>query len=330
MIFVALLLAADSTAPPTTNERTQVERASKRCGDASQDAVNLRFKEALEGFEEALRAYSLAPLSDDERAVAWDCAVKWGAAAIESDRAQDALEAFTLAMLLEPAKEPSAKAFNPKAIATFNKAKQRRRAHQTSGLTVTGSPQAAEVWIDGRYVGRLPLSLSKLTAGVHWLLVRAPDHDPFATPLTLKPNDAYRSEAFLKSLVTTSAPVAVKPAAPPLATTQERSTSQPVAIVSAPPAKTGVHPGLSWLPFGVPQFLERRYAVGAVLLATQVALIALNATLYAIASRDKAADGYFNNPDRTEAMKWVVNGTFIAVGIDMIAGGIDGIVHRND
>jgi hypothetical protein len=325
MLLLVVVLIADSQ-PKTAGERQQIARAEEQCQRANKDAINLRYKEALDAFEESLRAFSAAPLSDAERATAWDCAIKWGAAATDADKAGDAATAFALAMLLEPQREPSTKSFNPKVTAAFQKARQKRRQNQTSGLTVTGTPAGAEVWIDARFAGASPISLSKLTAGVHWLLVRAQGYESFSTPLTLKPNDAYRAEAFLKGPpVAASAPVVVKPVVvKPVA-------AQPVLIVPPPPPKSaGVHPGLSWLPLGIPQFLERRYAVGAILLATQVALVALNAALYAITSRDKAADGFYDHPERSEAMKWVVNASFIAVGADMIAGGIDGIVHRDD
>lgn len=306
----------------------------EQCKVADEHAFVLRWKEALAAYDRAMRSLLSAPLTQEQRSRAWECALRWAAAAGEAGKDQEEVSAYGLALSLDAARDPEPRHFSPKIIAGVQHARTRRAQQKAAAMTVTGSPAGAEVWLDTRFVGRMPLSLSSLTPGKHALLVRQADHDAFAGPVSLRAEDTARIEIFLQPTgsATSSKPVVIvvpSPSATPPPATPARTAVAPVLAASAP-VRALVHPGASWLPLGIAQFLEHRPVAGALLLATQVALLVTNLTCYGLTLRDKGADGLYGNPARSEALKWVVNGTFIALGIDVIAGGIDGIVHRND
>jgi PEGA domain-containing protein len=100
---------------------------------------------------------------------------------------------------------------------------------------------------------------------------------------------------------------------------------QPLALNATAPR---VSAGLAWLPLGIPQFIEHRPGPAAALLGTQVALLATNLTCYYVAQNDRQRDGTYNNAGRVQALQAA---TDVAVGlliVDVIAGAIDGLLHR--
>jgi hypothetical protein len=94
--------------------------------------------------------------------------------------------------------------------------------------------------------------------------------------------------------------------------------------------KRAVHPAVAWLPMGIPQYLEGRPVAATLLLVSQALLLATNITSYALVARDRAADGYYNHPAQSEALRWVNNWAFGLLLADVAAGAIDGVVHRDD
>ncbi|MCC6811467.1 MAG: PEGA domain-containing protein [Deltaproteobacteria bacterium] len=94
------------------------------------------------------------------------------------------------------------------------------------------------------------------------------------------------------------------------------------------------------LPFGIGQFAEKRPVAGALLLASQLALVAVNVAVAALyyASAPSAVSGGFPlqtrafstgaELDRARALQVVSWVSGIALAADIVAGAIDGGVHR--
>ncbi|MCC6807017.1 MAG: PEGA domain-containing protein [Deltaproteobacteria bacterium] len=121
----------------------------------------------------------------------------------------------------------------------------------------------------------------------------------------------------------------------------------PVATIDVPlvaptpalaTAKTGkpaatreirVHPAVALLPLGIGQFVEERPVAGALLLVSQLLLLATNLSAYFVAQRFAVGNGTYRQPQTVEALKWVTNVSFGLVIADVLAGAIDGIVYRH-
>lgn len=89
-----------------------------------------------------------------------------------------------------------------------------------------------------------------------------------------------------------------------------------------------VHVMVSILPLGIGQFVEKRYAVGAVFLVTELALLATNIASFYVAQTFKLGPGEYRNPTTVEALKWVVNISLPLLVVDCIIGAIDGGLNR--
>jgi PEGA domain len=109
-----------------------------------------------------------------------------------------------------------------------------------------------------------------------------------------------------------------------------RSLSVPRLISPAPGAPSQVHFALAILPFGAGQFIEQRNAWGAFFSTTQAVLLATYLTSFILFQADRNATyrSSFNHPSRSEAMKWVANISLTLFLGDIIAGAIDGSLHR--
>lgn len=72
-------------------------------------------------------------------------------------------------------------------------------ASRVSVLTVQGAPAGAQVLLDGKALGVVPLTASGLKPGTGQLVVDAPEHDAFRATLLLEPGAATRVEVTLAS-----------------------------------------------------------------------------------------------------------------------------------
>jgi hypothetical protein len=123
-----------------------------------------------------------------------------------------------------------------------------------------------------------------------------------------------------------TAPIGVSsPASAPM------SSSKPVELALPAPTPAPVHPALAILPFGIGQFAEKRYGVGAFFLTSQVLLLVLQTTTFAMAYQGRAPDGRYvdqASARRAQTLQIVNLVAVCALGADVIAGAIDGLVHR--
>ncbi|MCC6808081.1 MAG: PEGA domain-containing protein [Deltaproteobacteria bacterium] len=117
-----------------------------------------------------------------------------------------------------------------------------------------------------------------------------------------------------------------------LPATAPSSTSKPVVLaLPTPAAPAPVHPALAILPLGIGQFAEKRYGVATFFLASQVLLLALQTTTFAMAYQGRAPDGRYvdqASARRAQTLQIINLVAVGALGADVIAGGIDGLVHR--
>ena len=108
--------------------------------------------------------------------------------------------------------------------------------------------------------------------------------------------------------------------------TETAAIGAPREAPLAPRLKT--HWALAALPFGIAQFIERRPVAGALLLITQLGLLATNIVCYVLLRNDRTPEGRYADVPRDTALTWVVNVSFGVLIAEIIGGAIDGELHR--
>ncbi|HEU5054979.1 MAG TPA: PEGA domain-containing protein [Kofleriaceae bacterium] len=92
------------------------------------------------------------------------------------DRPDEAVDSFRLVRHLDPSRtslDPGE--YRPRVVSLYKKARP-GRANATLSVTVT--PAGAQVWIDGRSMGRAPVEATGLAPGRHWVVVSALGRSP--------------------------------------------------------------------------------------------------------------------------------------------------------
>lgn len=334
--MLVFVLAVMSAAP--TGDKPLAAAVAK-CDQARRLGLEMRLELALRAYDEALGLFAQAMAGSTQ----WTeqmalCFADRGAHAADLKRDALALSSFVNALTLAPHLVLSPRVYSPSVIALFQNAKQKVKTLPHSTITIVTTPPGARIEIDGTEVGSTPASPS-LTACEHWLVVRKEGHEPVITSVIVVPGRVDKVELFLKPSAS-PAPGSGEPS--PIAPSSDRApnvtvetpasapaASAPAAlVVPAPLPSPSVPAGLAWLPFGVAQFLERRYLPGGLLLGAQVLLLAASTTAFAIIMADRRADGRFNNPARDQALQGVnlaSAGLLLATGV---IGAIDGELHR--
>ena len=82
-----------------------------------------------------------------------------------------ARRAFRRSAVLDPNRELNEVSYPPDVVALFNEAREEARGEAPGELSVT-SDRDAQVWVDGRNVGKTPQIYIKLLPGEHFVLVR--------------------------------------------------------------------------------------------------------------------------------------------------------------
>jgi PEGA domain len=367
------------------NDQKNLKAAIDTCEAANASAVAFEYNTAFARFEEAITLFARALPSLFSMDTVARCSLDFGAHALDADKVAKAKEAMRRVLILSPNLKLDAHRYNPKMQQVFNKERESIERAPHSSLTVQGEPLGADVIFDGKQVGALPLSLSEVLAGEHWVVVSSPGHRPFSTRLQLKGGSAERLDVFLEaptSLADEAASILFSRNEPSIQALQaleryaasESATRVVLAHGSAAgvvsrlydvreglaprivsqtfsalphanpsslstiasirpelPITSGqrpIHPAFAILPFGAGQFLEHRYRVGAVLLSSQVLLLATNIVGYLLAQSFRVSGTQYRSPEVVRALAYTVNISFGLLLADLIAGGIDGFVHR--
>lgn len=101
-----------------------------------------------------------------------------------------------------------------------------------------------------------------------------------------------------------------------------------IVLPPPPPPRVKTHWALAALPFGIAQLVEKRYVAGAMLLITELGLLATNIACYVLLRQDRSPNGRYADVPRDTAFTWVVNVSFGLLIAEVIAGAIDGELHR--
>ena len=104
----------------------------------------------------------------------------WGRVS-DADGVADAIEHFRTTARLDPERrtiDPGQ--FKPSLVALYAKAVTTAEQEGKGSISLQGSPSGAVVEVDGQVLGEVPLTISKLADGTHFVAVRAVDFKPQA------------------------------------------------------------------------------------------------------------------------------------------------------
>jgi len=174
-----------------------LEKARAACQQGEAAAVSLEHTLALSRFEDAMGFYARALPSLLSTEEVGRCAFEQGAAWVNAGQEKKAQTSFVNALTLDPQRIVDKNRDSPLIIAAYNAARKAVERRARGSLTLSGSPAGADIVMDGRHAGALPLSLSDLASGQHWFLVRAPGFIAFSTRTTLASSANQKREVFL-------------------------------------------------------------------------------------------------------------------------------------
>ncbi len=99
------------------------------------------------------------------------------------------LEAFRIVQRLQPERRALDPGFyRPRIVALFQKAKE--AAAVAPAIALQSEPAGAELWLDGRPIGKAPQTLDALAVGSHYLAAVLPGHRPRAEILEVSARSA--------------------------------------------------------------------------------------------------------------------------------------------
>ncbi len=103
---------------------------------------------------------------------------------------------FRRSAVLDPTRELNEVSYPPDVVALFNEARTEAQAEEPAEISVTAS-RDAQVWIDGRNIGKTPQVYVKLPPGEHYVLVRDDLGNSVFETFTASSGDARKLDATL-------------------------------------------------------------------------------------------------------------------------------------
>jgi tetratricopeptide (TPR) repeat protein len=161
------------------NDTELLARAREACAKGIDAEVALKTQVAVGLFEEAVELFAKANVAVKDIQEVAKCHLELGVAWSDAGNEEKAAAAFERALIFDPALVVDQKVHAPAIVRLFGKTKRKIEDKKLGALTIEGDPAQADVYIDGRWSGVLPMSVSGLTPGEHWLSVRAPNRIPF-------------------------------------------------------------------------------------------------------------------------------------------------------
>ncbi len=88
---------------------------------------------------------------------------------------------FMRAAALDPEADLAPDRYSPRVIEAYNRAKNSLKAKGIATLSVTGAPADAEVFLNGKKIGKARGAAGELQPGMHFIEAKAPGYEPWNT-----------------------------------------------------------------------------------------------------------------------------------------------------
>lgn len=194
LIEPARVLSGD----PRTREEETLERARAAFADGRRayDALNL--DEAIARLGQAVNLYQqTGPMIGDVEELR--NALNYLGAALTLRGSPDEGEStFTELLTIDPTFQLSG--FPPAVEKAFEQASKRIEQAPNGSVEIYSTPPYAAVYLDGRFEGVTPVTLSDVLAGTHYLRIEKVGYTVHGAPLEISPNQKITSQTRLRSM----------------------------------------------------------------------------------------------------------------------------------
>lgn len=149
-----------------------VEEGKREAETGQAEFLAMRLAAARDHFKAAVEAFGNGFPALPYSGPLFDALMHLGACEAGTGRHERAVDAFRAALRLRPEATLDDYAVVPEAEAAFAAARERSRSAGTGALSVDSDPGAAEVYLDGKFVGVTPWVEAAVPAGPHWVSLR--------------------------------------------------------------------------------------------------------------------------------------------------------------
>ncbi len=174
-----------------------IGEAERQASKADAAMKRLRFKAAVKRYRKALADYekNLVYLDDFSRLV--DTRVDLAVALFRTHQENEGEHLLAEVIALDPDKKLDPQKYPPLFRRTYQAIRKKLLSLTRCASSVVSTPAGAEVFFDGKQVGKTPLLLKNMVRGLHFVKVVAPGAAPYASQIHASPASVAKVDASL-------------------------------------------------------------------------------------------------------------------------------------
>jgi hypothetical protein len=183
---------------PRTREEETLERARAALADGRRTYDAMALDQAIARLGQAISLYQetgplLGDLDELETALA-----HMGAALVLRGSADEAESTFVELLTISP--NHQLEGFPPTVTTVFERASEKAEKLPTGSVEMFSTPPYAAVYLDGRFEGITPVTLSDLSAGTHYFRIEKLGYTLHGGPIEVSPNQTITSQTRLNGI----------------------------------------------------------------------------------------------------------------------------------
>lgn len=190
-------LAAYFAEPADPRADEMVARAREQLVAGRRHSTQLEPRAAIEAFQGALRNLrAVFPFLQDLSALA-ETHLQLGMTYQALGQEAEATREYRMVLLLEPERKLDDAVFNPVVIERFEQVRQELLSSMKGSVSLISQPAGGRVAMDGRPVGRTPITIPGVLPGEHYFSIRHPGYRTWFGVLSVPAGGVERQEVFL-------------------------------------------------------------------------------------------------------------------------------------
>lgn len=194
MIQPARVLSGD----PRTREEETLERARTALADGRRTYDAMALDQAIARLGQAVSLYQqTGPLLGDLDELGTALAYL-GAALVLRGSPDEGESTFVELLTIDPTHQ--LESFPPTVVKVFERASQRLEQLPSGSVEIYSTPPYAAVYLDGRFEGVTPITLTELVAGTHYLRIEKIGYTVHGAPLEISANQRITNQTRLRGI----------------------------------------------------------------------------------------------------------------------------------
>ncbi len=190
-------LAAYFAEPADPRADELVARAREQLAAGRRHSTQLEPRAAIGSFQGALRNLrAVFPFLQDLSALA-ETHLHLGMTYQALGQQAEAIREYRMVLLLEPERKLDDAVFNPEVVERFEHVRQELLSSMKGSVSLISQPAGGRVAMDGRPVGRTPITIPGVLPGEHYFSIRHPGHRTWFGVLSVPAGGVERQEVFL-------------------------------------------------------------------------------------------------------------------------------------